>query len=61
MLVGAEHFGFPLAWLFRLVIAPQYNPWRMDLLNFLADIVVWSVIVFVIVFVLEKTSKPASK
>ena len=61
MLVGAEHYGFPLAWLFRLVIAPQYNPWRMDLLNFFADIVVWSVIVFVIVFVLEKTRKPVSK
>jgi len=61
MLVGAEHFGFPFAWLFRLVIAPQYNPWRMDLLSFFADIVVWSVIVFVIVFVLEKARKPASK
>jgi hypothetical protein len=61
MLVGAEHYGFPLAWLLRLVIAPEYNPWRMDLPNFFADIVVWSVIVFVIVFVLEKTRKPTGK
>ncbi len=61
MLVGAEHFGFPLAWLFRMIVAPEYNPWRIDFLNFLADLVVWSAIICIVLFVLEKTRKPAGK
>jgi hypothetical protein len=61
MLVGAEHYGFPLAWLFRMIIAPEYNPWRIDFLNFLADVVAWSVIIIVIVFLLARTRKPAGK
>jgi nitrate reductase NapE component len=61
MLVGAVYYGFPIAWLFRMIVAPEYNPWRIDFLKFLADVVVWSVIFLVIVFILEKTGKPASK
>jgi len=54
MLLGAERYGFPLAWLIRMIVAPEYNPWRIDFLNFLADLIVWSVIVVVIVFILEQ-------
>jgi len=61
MLVGAEHYGFPLAWLIRMIVAPEYNPWRIEFVNFLADVVVWSVILLVIVFIVEKVRKPASK
>jgi len=61
MLVGAEWFGFPLAWLIRMIVAPEYNPWRIEFVNFLADVVVWSVILLVIVFIVEKVRKPASK
>lgn len=61
MLLGAEHYGFPLAWLIRMIVAPEYNPWRIDFLNFLADVVVWSVILLVIVLVLEKVRKPTSR
>jgi hypothetical protein len=61
MLVGAEHFGFPLAWLIRMIVAPEYNPWRIEFVNFLADVVVWSVILLVIVFIVEKVRKPAGK
>lgn len=61
MLVGATHYGYPLAWLFRLVIAPEYNPWRIDLLNFFADIVIWFVIVAIVVFVVERVRKPAAR
>ncbi|WP_455363678.1 hypothetical protein [[Eubacterium] cellulosolvens] len=61
MLVGATHYGYPLPWLFRLVIAPQYNPWRIDLLNFFADIVIWFVIVAIVVFVVERVRKPATR
>ncbi len=61
MLVGAEHYGFPLAWLIRMIVAPEYNPWRIEFVNFLADVVIWSVILLVIVFIVEKVRKPASK
>ena len=61
MLLGAEHYGFPLAWLIRMIVAPEYNPWRIEFVNFLADVVVWSVILLVIVFIVEKVRKPASK
>ena len=61
MLVGAEWYGFPLAWLIRMVVAPEYNPWRVEYLNFIADVVVWSVILLVIVFIVDKVRKPASK
>ena len=61
MLLGAEHYGFPLAWLIRMIVAPEYNPWRIEFLNFLADVVVWSVILFVIVLIVEKIRKPANK
>jgi hypothetical protein len=62
MLVGAEWFGFPLAWLIRMVVGPEYtNPWRIEFLSFLADVVVWSVILLVVVFIVEKVKKPASK
>ena len=61
MMVGAEWFGFPLAWLIRMIVAPEYNPWRIEFVNFLADVVVWSVILIVIVFIVEKVRKPASK
>jgi hypothetical protein len=61
MLVGAEHYGFPLAWLIRMIVAPEYNPWRIEFVNFLADVVAWSVILLVIVFIVEKVRKPVSK
>jgi hypothetical protein len=44
-----------------MIIAPEYNPWRIDFLNFLADVVAWSVIIIVIVFLLARTRKPAGK
>jgi hypothetical protein len=61
MVVGAVYYGFPIAWLFKMIVAPKYNPWRIDFLKFLADVVFWDVISLVIVFILEKVGKPASK
>jgi hypothetical protein len=61
MLVGAEWYGFPLAWLIRMIVAPEYNPWKVEYVNFIADVVVWSVILFVIIFIVDKVRKPASK
>jgi hypothetical protein len=61
MLVGAVHYGFPIAWLFQIIVAPEYNPWRIDFLKFLADVVTWSVILLVVVFILDKAGKLGSK
>jgi hypothetical protein len=60
-LLGAEWFGYPLAWLFRLVIAPWYNPWRVDVVNFIADSVIWFIIVAIVAFIVTRMRKPVSQ
>jgi hypothetical protein len=57
MLVGAEHYGYPLAWLTRLIIAPEYFPWQVDYVNLVVDFIVWAIIVGVILFALMKRKK----
>ena len=57
MLVGATHYGYPLPWLIRLVLAPQYFPWRVNIAYLIADIIVWSVIVGIIIFVVKRVKK----
>jgi hypothetical protein len=49
-LVGATWYGYPEVWLRRLVIAPQYNPWRVDGLGLAADVVFWCVVAVVVSF-----------
>jgi len=61
MLVGAVHYGYPLAWLFRMVVAPQYNPWKVDFGNFIADTVIWFVIVAIVAFIVARVRKPGSQ
>ena len=53
-LLGATHFGFPLAWRIQLVLAPQYNPSRINITNFIIDIVIWSLIVGIAIFLTRK-------
>jgi len=57
VLLGAEHYGYPLAWLVRLVLAPEYFPWRVDVLNLIVDLVIWIIIVGIVVNVLTRTRK----
>ena len=54
MLVGAVHYGYPVPWLFRLVLAPEYFPWRVDMAALVADIIVWTIVVGVALFVWTK-------
>jgi hypothetical protein len=44
-LVGARWYGFPATWLRYLVIAPQYNPWKVDAVGLVVDIVLWSAVI----------------
>ena len=57
MLVGAAHYGYPLAWLIRLVIAPEYFPWRVNAVNLIIDIALWAIIVGIILFIIKRVRK----
>ena len=48
-LVGAVWYGYPLAWLYRMIVAPQYYPWRVGYANLAYDLVVW-IVIFVVIF-----------
>ena len=58
MLVGPTHYGYPLAWLVRLVLAPEYFPWRVNVPNLIMDIVIWIIIVGIVATVLTRGRKP---
>jgi len=57
MLLGATHYGYPFAWLFRLILAPEYFPWRINAVNFVVDVIVWAFIVGIILFIVKKKRK----
>ena len=59
MWVGAVLYGYPLAWLIRRVVAPEYFPWHVNVLNLIADIIIWAVIVGLVLLVLARTKKPS--
>ena len=49
-IVGATWYGWPMSWLKRLVIAPQYNPWRVTVGSLIVDIAFWFVVCWIILF-----------
>lgn len=51
MLLGAMWYGYPLAWLIRLVLAPEYFPWRVEVFGLVADTIIWCIVVGVILSV----------
>jgi hypothetical protein len=55
--VGAVLYGYPLAWLSRLVLAPEYFPWRVDWTNLIIDTLLWSILVRITLFVLFRPKK----
>jgi hypothetical protein len=57
MLVGAVYYGYPLAWLEMLVIAPQYFPWVVRPLRLIIDVIAWAIVVWVIIFLVSRTRK----
>ena len=63
-LLGATWYGFPRPWLYRLIIAPQYYPWREDWGNLATDIAAWSVLAVALglsALVLSRRREPVSK
>jgi hypothetical protein len=53
-LLGAEHYGYPLPWLFHLILPPEYFPWRVNAVALVVDVLVWTVLIGVVLFVLTK-------
>lgn len=60
-LVGAGWFGYPFTWLYRLVLAPQYNPWRFNAAGFVSDLVVYAVLIAAVLLFTRATLKLGSK
>jgi len=58
VLLGAEHYGYPLDWLGRLVLAPEYFPWRVNVLNLIVDLAIWTIIAGIVIAVLTRGRKP---
>ncbi|MDE1873960.1 MAG: hypothetical protein KGI04_02465 [Candidatus Micrarchaeota archaeon] len=56
-LVGAVWYGFPLTWIRYLVVGPQYSPWALDAVGLIADIVIWSVVAAIVLFIAMKYGK----
>ena len=54
MPAGATQYGYPFPWLIRLQIPLQYFPWRINPANLLADIAIWSVIVGILLFAVQR-------
>lgn len=61
MLVGARWYGYPLAWLIRMVVAPEYFPWKVEMVSLVADIVIWTLIALVILMVAMRKPKSPAK
>ena len=50
-------YGYPLAWLTRMVLAPEYYPWRMDTANFVVDIIIWTLAIGALLLILTRIEK----
>jgi hypothetical protein len=56
-MVGAVHYGYPLPWLIRMIVAPQYFPWEVDYFGLLLDIIVWTVLAGVLIGIFARARK----
>lgn len=57
-LIGATWYGLPFSWLKYLVVGPQYSPWSVNpITNLIADIIIWTVVVFIVLFIATKLGK----
>ncbi|SEP08443.1 hypothetical protein SAMN04487948_11378 [Halogranum amylolyticum] len=53
-LMGGTHYGVPIAWLIRRVLAPEYFPWRVNWLGLVVDVAVWTVVVLLLLLAYER-------
>ena len=55
--LGATHFGYPLAWVVRMVVPPETNPWRIRWLGLGIDVLFWTVVVRIAVEVADSVRR----
>ena len=50
--VGSGRWGYPVHWLSRIIVGPQYSPpTNIVWLNLMIDIVIWSIVILVILII----------
>ena len=49
VLMGATDYGFPLSWLIRLTLPPEFNPWRIKIANLIIDAAFWTAVALLII------------
>ena len=57
MWAGSTLYGYPLAWLIHLVLAPQYFPWKLNIANMIGDIIIWTIIMGIILLIWIRIKK----
>ena len=60
-LVGAVWYGYPATWIRKLVIAPQYYPWRMDYTGMAIDLVVWFAVAAAILLIASCATRKSGR
>jgi len=53
-LLGAVHYGFPIPWLIRRIVAPEFIPWSVNWGGLAIDLVVWTLVVFVLLTLYDR-------
>jgi hypothetical protein len=56
-LIGATYFGWPLAWRIRLILAPQQNMWKINAFWFIVDFVIYSLIIFLVIYIAQNKTR----
>jgi hypothetical protein len=54
ILMGATHYGLPLSWLTRLTLAPEYDPWRVNMVNLIVDTAFWTVVSLLAIHLIKR-------
>jgi hypothetical protein len=51
-LLGAAWYGWPVTWIRKLVLAPQYNPWVVDWYGLAIDFVFWFIVSWLVIYII---------
>jgi hypothetical protein len=62
-LLGAVHYGWPIPWLLRRIVAPEYFPWSVNWGGLALDLVGWTLVAFVLLALYDRftASRPSAR
>jgi len=55
--LGATFYGYPMQWLTKSVLSPEYFPWRIIPTGLIADLFAWWTVILAALFALTKVKK----